>query len=69
MARRQNRPISTIPATRYSRPNRILYRQWRLIFAIGAANRRLGHVPSSLGRLAAVTRVHLTTPVSLPVAD
>ncbi|HEV3484167.1 MAG TPA: hypothetical protein VG106_02090, partial [Vicinamibacterales bacterium] len=39
---------------------RQLFRQWRLVFAIGAANRARGAVPSSHRRLLSLVRDHLT---------
>jgi hypothetical protein len=48
---------------------RILYRQWRLIFAIGAINRRLGHAPSPMRRLMTLSIAHLTSRLPLPLAD
>jgi membrane protein DedA with SNARE-associated domain len=48
---------------------RQLFRQWRLVFEIGAANRRAGHSPSSSRRLRTLLQSHLITPVSFPVSD
>jgi len=38
---------------------RVLFQQWSIIFAIGAANRRAGAATSSLGRLVGLVRAHL----------
>jgi len=38
---------------------RVLFRQWSIIFAIGAANRRAGAPVSSLRRVAGLVRAHL----------
>jgi hypothetical protein len=46
-----------------------LFRQWSLIFKIGAANRADGAPVSSVRRLLALTRAHLTTPVPCPLSD
>jgi membrane protein DedA with SNARE-associated domain len=46
-----------------------LFRQWSLVFAIGAANRAAGARVTSPSRLRALIREHLTTPAALPVAD
>ena len=43
--------------------------QWHLVFAIGHANRRAGHEPSSAPRLAALVREHLAASSPLPVSD
>jgi membrane protein DedA with SNARE-associated domain len=48
---------------------RVLFAQWSLVFRIGAANRRLGHVPATLGRLARLATTHLMTKVPLPISD
>jgi membrane protein DedA with SNARE-associated domain len=48
---------------------RALFIQWRLVFEIGAANRRAGGVASSTGRLLRLVREHLGTAVPLPVSD
>jgi membrane protein DedA with SNARE-associated domain len=37
---------------------RVLFRQWSIVFAIGAENRRRGAAASSLGRLARLLRAH-----------
>jgi hypothetical protein len=48
---------------------RALFTQWRLVFEIGAANRRLGHRPSSLARLAHLAREYLTDARRFPVSS
>lgn len=48
---------------------RQLFRQWSIVFAIGAANRRAGAPVSSLRRLVALARGHLTAAVPLPISD
>jgi len=48
---------------------RTLFRQWRLVFAIGAENRTNGHTPSSLAALWRNWRQYSATAVSYPLAD
>jgi membrane protein DedA with SNARE-associated domain len=48
---------------------RMMCRQWSLVFAIGAANRRDGARVSSLARLAALARLHLTTRIAYEISD
>jgi len=48
---------------------RQLFQQWRLVFAIGAANRRIGRPASSIQRLLQLLRGHMTTPTPFPVSD
>lgn len=48
---------------------RQLFRQWSLVFAIGAANRRHGTRTASARRLRALLRTHLTSRPALPVSD
>jgi hypothetical protein len=48
---------------------RILFRQWRLVFAIGAANRAKGHAPSSLTMLWQNWRQYSAAALSYPLAD
>ena len=48
---------------------RTLYRQWRVVFAIGAANRANGHVPSSLTTLWQNWRLYSAAALSYPLAD
>ena len=46
-----------------------LFRQWSLVFAIGAANRAAGASVTPSRRLFTLVRTHLTTPTAFPVAD
>jgi hypothetical protein len=48
---------------------RQLFRQWAIIFAIGAANRAMGAPVSSIRRLLALARMHLTTAVPWAQSD
>lgn len=48
---------------------RQLFKQWSLVFAIGAANQRRGHQGSSFQRLLSLVRQHASTPSPLPVSD
>jgi hypothetical protein len=48
---------------------RQLFRQWSIVFAIGAANRAAGVPISSWGRLAGLVRAHVTTPVAFVLSD
>ena len=48
---------------------RTLFEQWSLVFAIGAANRDRGAVPTSRRRLARLVIAHLTTTPSHVVSD
>lgn len=48
---------------------RMLFRQWSLVFAIGAANRRNGAAVSSVARLAGLVRTHLTSRVAYTLSD
>lgn len=48
---------------------RTLFLQWRLVFAIGAANRANGHAPSSLTTLWRNWRQYSTAALSYPLAD
>jgi hypothetical protein len=48
---------------------RTLFKQWRLVFAIGARNRANGHAPSSLGALWQSWRQYSDAAVSYPLAD
>ena len=48
---------------------RHLFRQWAIIFAIGAANRRAGARVSSLRRLIELARGHLAAATPLPISD
>ncbi|HJZ71593.1 MAG TPA: VTT domain-containing protein [Vicinamibacterales bacterium] len=51
------------------RAYRQLFRQWSIVFAIGAANRAAGAPVSSARRLSALVHAHLTTPVAVPISD
>jgi len=48
---------------------RTLFRQWRLVFAIGAINRANGQTPSSLGTLWRNWRQYSAAALSYPLAD
>src|SRR5262245_9596745 len=48
---------------------RTLFQQWRLVFAIGAANKANGHAPSSLAVLWQNWRQYSTAALSYPLAD
>jgi hypothetical protein len=48
---------------------RTLFLQWRLVFEIGAANRRDGRPASSTARLLALVREHLQSSNALAVSD
>ena len=48
---------------------RTLFRQWRLVFAIGAINRAKGHAPSSLAMLWRNWRQYSAAALSYPLAD
>jgi membrane protein DedA with SNARE-associated domain len=48
---------------------RQLFLQWRLVFAIGAANRRLGTPVTPPRRLLALIRAHLASSTPFPVSD
>jgi hypothetical protein len=48
---------------------RQLFRQWALVFAIGAANQRNGAAASSWRRLADLISVHLASDVAYPTSD
>jgi hypothetical protein len=48
---------------------RTLFQQWRLVFAIGAANRANGHAPSSLASLWRNWRQYSAAALSYPLAD
>jgi hypothetical protein len=48
---------------------RTLFRQWRLVFAIGAANRANGHAPSPLAALWRNWRQYSAAALSYPLAD
>ena len=48
---------------------RTVFRQWRLVFAIGAANKANGHAPSSLAALWRNWRQYSAAALSYPLAD
>jgi hypothetical protein len=48
---------------------RQLFRQWRLVFETGAANRRAGQPASSTARLVQLVRAHVAAPAAFPVSD
>jgi len=48
---------------------RQLFRQWRIIFEIGAANRSRGSRVSPVARLFELAHAHLTKPVPCPLSD
>ena len=48
---------------------RTLFRQWSLVFEIGAANCALGAKPTPAGRLLHLIHAHLTTAPALPISD
>jgi membrane protein DedA with SNARE-associated domain len=56
------------PARTLWRAYRVLFRQWSIVFAIGAANRRRGAPVTSRRRLAALIHGHLTS-AGLPISD
>ncbi len=60
------------PALSVLEAYRVLFRQWRLAFEIGAENRRRGAAVSSLRRLAGLARQHFMgapQPVPVPAVD
>jgi hypothetical protein len=48
---------------------RTLFRQWDLVFAIGAENRRLGHVPASISSMWQARREYSRMSATYPIAD
>jgi membrane protein DedA with SNARE-associated domain len=48
---------------------RLLFAQWRIIFAIGAANRRAGAPTSSLRRLVDLVRAHARRQIAFELSD
>ena len=48
---------------------RLLFRQWSLVFAIGAANRARGVAASSTRRVIDLVRAHLKSTVAFQTAD
>ncbi len=57
------------PAGSLWRAYRVLFRQWALVFAIGAANRRAGIAVTPTRRLVTLVRQHLTAATPFPVSD
>jgi hypothetical protein len=57
------------PGTSLWAAYRTLFRQWSLVFAIGAANRRLGARASSLQRLVRLVTTHVSTPAVGVLSD
>ena len=57
------------PASSLFAAYRTLFLQWRLVFTIGAANRRSGRPASSTERLLALVRAHLRSSTPFPVSD
>jgi hypothetical protein len=57
------------PSWSLFRAYRTLYKQWWLVFAIGAANVRLGRSTTSLGRLARLALSHLSSRAPRLLAD
>jgi hypothetical protein len=51
------------------RAYRTLFRQWALLFRIGAENRRRGHRPVAVAELVALLRGHFRTRTVSPLAD
>jgi hypothetical protein len=48
---------------------RVLFRQWELVFAIGAANRQRGHVPTGLFAIWQIWRDYARQAATYPSAD
>jgi membrane protein DedA with SNARE-associated domain len=48
---------------------KLLFRQWSIVIAIGAANRDAGVPVTPARRLLALVRAHLSTPTPFPVSD
>jgi hypothetical protein len=48
---------------------RQLFRQWSIVFAIGAANRSAGAPVSSMRRLVELMRAHLMTRIAFALSD
>ena len=57
------------PASSLVAAYRQLFQQWRLVFAIGAANRRLGNPVTRPARLLALIGAHLRSSTPFPVSD
>ena len=48
---------------------RVLFRQWAIVFAIGAANRRSGVAPSSMRRLLELVGAHTRRKIACAISD
>jgi membrane protein DedA with SNARE-associated domain len=48
---------------------RVLFRQWSIIFTVGAANRRVGAAISTSRRLVELVRTHLTRRITCAISD
>jgi membrane protein DedA with SNARE-associated domain len=48
---------------------RLLFRQWSIVFAIGAANRAAGAAVTPTRRLIGLVRAHLSAPTPFPISD
>jgi hypothetical protein len=57
------------PANSVWKAYRTLFAQWRLVFEIGAANRRRGAAVTPFRRLVQLAREHLAAPAVFPVSD
>jgi hypothetical protein len=57
------------PSTSLLAAYRTLFRQWSLVFAIGAENRRRGALPTSFRRLVRLVAAHLADASPLPISD
>ena len=57
------------PASSLLAAYRQLFLQWRLVFAIGAANRQLGTPVTAPRRLLALIRAHFAAPAPFAVSD
>lgn len=57
------------PAGSLRQAYRRLFQQWSIVFAIGAANRRRGAGVTSMRRLLALIRMHLTTQIAFEISD
>lgn len=57
------------PAWRLRRAYRVLFRQWALLFEIGAENRRLGHPVSRLGAVLRDVRTHFRSRAANLLSD
>lgn len=57
------------PRNSLLRAYRRLFRQWSLVFAIGAANHAAGAAVTPRRRLLSLVQAHLVTPSTFPIAD